>query len=70
MDLFAVVLEAGETVTHALPHGRHAWIQVVSGTVALDATALAPGDGVAVSDEKSLTLRAREAAEVLLFDLA
>src|SRR5438552_1115086 len=36
VDLFAVVLEAGEVVTHPLQHGRHAWIQVVTGAVALD----------------------------------
>src|SRR5947207_6564352 len=41
VDLFAVVLEAGEAVTHALQHGRHAWIQAVTGTVALGGTALA-----------------------------
>ena len=70
VDLFAVVLEAGETVSHALQHGRHAWIQAVTGTVALGGTALAPGDGAAVSEERSITLAARDAAELLLFDLA
>ena len=70
VDLFAVALEAGEAVTHALQHGRHAWIQVVAGTVALDETALAPGDGAALTDERTFTVRAREPAEVLVFDLA
>jgi len=40
------------------------------GTVALDETTLAPGDGAAVSEERSVTPVARGAAEVLLFDLA
>jgi quercetin 2,3-dioxygenase len=70
VDLFAVVLEAGEAVTHALQHGRHAWAQIVAGTVALERTALAPGDGAAVSEERTFTLRARESAEILVFDLA
>ena len=70
VDLFAVVLDAGEGVTHALQHGRHAWIQVVAGAVALDGTALVPGDGAAVSEARSLTLVAREPAELLVFDLA
>jgi len=70
VDLFAVVLEAGEVVTHPLQHGRHAWIQVVTGAVALDGSALTPGDGAAVSEERSLTLSAREPAELLVFDLS
>ena len=70
VDLFAVVLESGESVTHPLQHGRHAWSQVVTGTVELDGTTLRPGDGVGVSEERSLTLLARQPAEVLLFDLA
>jgi redox-sensitive bicupin YhaK (pirin superfamily) len=70
VDLFAVVLEPGEAVTHALQHGRHAWIQVVAGRVALDGTTLAPGDGAAVSEERSITTLAREPTELLVFDLA
>jgi len=70
VDVFAAMLEPGEEVTHALQHGRHAWVQIVSGGAAIDGAALAQGDGVAVSDERAVTLRARERAEVLLFDLA
>ena len=70
VDVFAAVLEPGEEVTHPLQHGRHAWVQVVSGTASLDGTALKPGDGAAVSEERAVTLRALESAEVLLFDLA
>ena len=70
VDVFAVVLEPGETVTHALQHGRHAWVQVVAGSVTVDGTALVQGDGAAVSEERSVTLAAREPAELLLFDLA
>jgi redox-sensitive bicupin YhaK (pirin superfamily) len=69
VDVFAAVLEPGEEVTHALQHGRHAWVQVVSGAAAIDGVALAPGDGAAVSDERAVTLHARESTEVLLFDL-
>jgi len=70
VDVFAAMLEPGEEVTHALQHGRQAWVQIVSGGAAIDGAALAQGDGVAVSDERAVTLRARERAEVLLFDLA
>ena len=70
VDVFAAVLDPGEEITHALQHGRHAWVQVVSGGAAIDGAALAQSDGAAVSDERAVTLRALERAEVLLFDLA
>jgi quercetin 2,3-dioxygenase len=62
-------LEPGRQVAHPIAAGRHAWIQVASGTVEVNGTALAAGDGVAVSDEPQVVIRAGEAAEVLVFDL-
>jgi quercetin 2,3-dioxygenase len=62
-------LEPGRQVAHPIAAGRHAWIQVASGTVEVNGTALAAGDGVAVSDEPQVAIRAGEAAEVLVFDL-
>ena len=56
-------------MTHNLAHGRHAWLQVVKGAVTLNGERLGAGDGAAVSDEESLTVRADEESEVLLFDL-
>jgi hypothetical protein len=38
--------------------------------VALGGAELAAGDGAAVSDEPGLAIRAEEASELLLFDLA
>jgi len=42
----------------------------VRGALALDGTALAAGDGAAVSDETRLALAAHAPSELLLFDLA
>lgn len=70
VDLYASRLEPGEKVRHALAPGRHAWLQVVSGRVDLNGTALAAGDGAAVSRESALEIAAVEAAHFLLFDLA
>lgn len=67
--LYATLLEPGERVTHAIPPGRNAWIQVVRGAIDVNGQRLAQGDGAAVSDEASLDLEAREPAEVLVFDL-
>ena len=50
--------------------GRHAWLQVARGSLALNGRELATGDGVAVNDETTLELAGREAAEIILFDLA
>ena len=69
VDLFAALLESGELVRHALPPGRHAWLQVVGGAVALNGTLLFAGDGAAASDEGRLEISASESSEVLLFDL-
>ena len=62
--------DAGRALTHALPAGRGAWLQVVRGALRLGDMALGEGDGVALVDEDTLTLRADEDAEFLLFDLA
>jgi hypothetical protein len=68
--VYAAQLAPGDAVTHALAGGRHAWLHVARGTVQLNGQALHAGDGAAVSDEVQLALRADDAAEVLLFDLA
>jgi len=69
VDLFAALLESEELVRHTLPPGRHAWLQVVGGAVALNGTLLFAGDGAAASDEDRLEISASESSEVLLFDL-
>lgn len=55
---------------HDLEPGRHAWLQVLRGSVTLNGQTLQTGDGAAVSDETALTIHADEPAEVMLFDLA
>ncbi len=68
--LFASLLEPGQSITHALARGRHAWVQVVKGRVLLGGRELEAGDGAALSEEASVSLRATSAAELLLFDLS
>lgn len=68
--LFASLLEVGESVSHSLAPGRHAWVQVVKGGVTVNGEALVAGDGAAVSEEAVVEITGREAAEVLLFDLS
>ena len=69
-DLYATLLAPGQTVTHPLRPGRHAWLHVARGAVQLNGLELTAGDGAAVSGEPVLTLAAADHAELLLFDLA
>ena len=68
--LYVARLSPGQVVTHTLAKGRYAWLQVAKGAVELNGDLLKHGDGAAVSEEKMLTIRGSEDAEILLFDLA
>jgi redox-sensitive bicupin YhaK (pirin superfamily) len=69
-ELYATMLEAGETVKHELKKDRHAYVQVARGSVKLNGAELREGDGAAISEEKVVELAGMKDAEVLLFDLA
>jgi quercetin 2,3-dioxygenase len=70
VDLYASVLSPGAVVEHRLRPGRHAWLQVARGPIALDGEILEAGDGAAVSGASIVRLAARDRSEALLFDLA
>jgi redox-sensitive bicupin YhaK (pirin superfamily) len=69
-QLYAAILDAGQTVVHALDEKRSAWLQVARGTIRLNEMELKQGDGAAVRSESELKISAYDQAEVLLFDLA
>jgi redox-sensitive bicupin YhaK (pirin superfamily) len=68
--IFLSKLDDGLQVEHALDNGRHAWLQVLRGAVAVNGQRLSTSDGAAVSDEGSLWIKAQGDAEIMLFDLA
>ena len=68
--LYSTLLEPGERLVHELGPNRHAWVQVARGAIEINGQPLEQSDGAAISDEASLVIEAREAAEILLFDLA
>lgn len=68
--IYLAELQPGNTVSHELAAGRHAWLQVLRGHVTLNGTDLNTSDGAAVSDELELKITATQDAEILLFDLA
>ena len=69
VNLFASILGEDETVERAIDPARYAWIQVARGSVTVNGEHAAQGDGVVVVAEPSLTIRAEQPAEILLFDL-
>ena len=69
--LYLATLGEGEAVTHELASGRHAWLQVLRGSVRVGTLTLAAGDGLAISEEPRVAVAGAAAdSEVLLFDLA
>jgi redox-sensitive bicupin YhaK (pirin superfamily) len=68
--LYSSILAKGEEVTHEIAENRHAWLQIVKGSVALKGEILNASDGAAISDETVLKIKSLEDdTEFLLFDL-
>jgi quercetin 2,3-dioxygenase len=71
VSLYSSILVADETVSYSLNEDRHAWIQIVKGSLEINEEFLNAGDGAAISDETILNIKALEDdTEFLLFDLA
>jgi redox-sensitive bicupin YhaK (pirin superfamily) len=68
--IFLAELTPGGEVTPALAPGRHAWVQVLRGTIQLGSNTLGAGDAAAFPADESPVLKATEPAELMLFDLA
>ncbi len=69
VNLYASLLDAGQSVHHDFAPGRHGWVQVVRGEITANGTKLTSGDGAALSGEKQVEIKATSDAEFLLFDL-
>ena len=67
--VYASVLAGDDAVTYALPAGRSAYVHVARGSVQLNGTALATGDGAKIRAEREIRLSNGDGAEVLLFDM-
>lgn len=68
--LYSSILANGEEVSHTLRENRHAWLQVVKGSLMMNGETLSAGDGAAASDETKLEIKSLEdETEFLLFDL-
>jgi hypothetical protein len=68
--MFASVLGEGDRVTYELDPARHAWLQVVQGTVRVEGAELSEGDAASFSEVSSITIESLGDSELLLFDVA
>lgn len=68
--IYLSTLESGQSLAHELAPGRHAWLQVLRGSIETEGHALVAGDGVALSEHPAVTVEALSGAEIMLFDLA
>ena len=70
VKLYSSILADGATVSHFIAENRHAWLQIVKGSVDLNGETLQQSDGAAISDERLLEIKSLEdETEFLLFDL-
>jgi quercetin 2,3-dioxygenase len=70
VDVWAAHLSPEEQAVLRLKRNRCAWIQMARGAGMLNGMLLRAGDGAAASQEEILELKAVDAAELLMFDLA
>ena len=67
--LYIARLDKDAEARHQTETGRYAWVQIARGAVELNGTLLKAGDGAAISKETEIRALAKDASEVLLFDL-
>jgi quercetin 2,3-dioxygenase len=66
--ILGATLRAGETVSYDVGAGRHLYLAAAKGSVDVNGVDLAERDAAAIKDEGTLTITAREAAELVLVD--
>jgi redox-sensitive bicupin YhaK (pirin superfamily) len=69
VNLWMACIDPGEVRVVPLRSGRRAWIHMVRGSITVNGSRLAEGDGASASDEETLTLIGRDQAEILLLDM-
>jgi len=67
--IYLAKLDESQQLTHKLSEKRHAWLQVIRGSVSINGEKLNTSDGAAISNESQLTLVGLPNSEIMLFDL-
>lgn len=68
--LSSTVLDKDAETDYVFEEGRRGYLQVVSGIVQIEDKQLSAGDAIAVEDQSSISILAKEETELLLFDMA
>ncbi|MBC7658304.1 MAG: pirin family protein [Chitinophagaceae bacterium] len=68
-DIYLSKLKAGKSLTFGADPKRAIWVQMIEGQLKVNDTEVKAGDGVALTEEKSIDLAAIQDAEFLLFDM-
>ncbi len=69
IEIYASVLEKDKTVSYEL-NNRYIWLQVATGEVEVNGQKLKQGDGLAVEDEKTVTIKALSGkSEFVIFSM-
>ncbi len=69
-NVYLSLVSHADEIVYSLQPGRHAWLQVLSGQLMVNDYSLSTSDGVAISDEPTITIKGTEDSEFMLFDLA
>ncbi|ATY32252.1 pirin family protein [Sphingomonas psychrotolerans] len=66
--VLGATLKAGESVTHSVGDGRHAYLVPAVGAIEIDGQRFEARDGAALSGGQTVTIKALEDAEIVLVD--
>jgi len=69
VNLYALSVEPGMSVSRILPVKTIAWLQIVKGICTVNGNELKAGDGAALSDESNIEISAKQNTELLLFEI-
>ena len=70
VSVYSSVIEEGAELTHKFGAGRYGWLQLAKGGLEIGGVMVQPGDGVRISGEKEVTVKALAPnTDFLLFDL-
>ena len=68
--VMGATLKAGESVTHSVGDGRHAYLVPAVGRITIDGNPFETRDGAALSGGQTVTITALDDAEIVLVDAA
>jgi len=66
--VLAATVKAGETITHSVGDGRHAYLVPATGAIEIDGERFKARDGVAIGGGQTVAITAIEDAELVLVD--